>query len=224
MNSKIVTLSFKNLFALHVGIKDYVNIATPDTSPLMIACQTNCSKCINCLLNHNADVNLVTSNQVTILHFVAEFCGPDVLDRIMERFELSRLPNFTDLNDERIFEMINPLHLAISSSNMNMIKYFIEKQLFTVDSFQAIGRGNAIHNLAIESKLLISALGFALSIGASRSIIDYLIQSGARLDLYSDLVVPPVFCGNYNYNFYTHYVHSPIVNQNFCFFFKFSVI
>ena len=185
----------------------------------MIACQTNCSKCINCLLNHNADVNLVTSNQVTILHFVAEFCGPDVLDRIMERFELSRLPNFTDLNDERIFEMINPLHLAISSSNMNMIKYFIEKQLFAVDSFQAIGRGNAIHNLAIESKLLISALGFALSIGASRSIIDYLIQSGARLDLYSDLVVPPLFCGNYN--FYTHimFIYQLLIKIVFFFFF-----
>lgn len=165
-----------------------------NTNPLMISCQTNCLDCIKFLLNNGANVNLITTDQVTVLHFIAEFCDCEVLKLIMNHgFDLTKIPTFTDLNDKRILEMKNPVHLAISSSNFNILKYFIEEQLFSVNSLQII-EDFTISNLRINSKLFYSTLAFALSIRSNKKLIDYLVLSGAALDFYSDLIVPPVFC------------------------------
>ena len=159
----------------------------------MIACQTGCMECIRCLMTGGADVNARTSDHVTVLHFIAEFCGIQALELIVNDFALNRLPSFTDLNDETIYEIKNPLHLAISASNFELVKYFVEKQLFSVNSFQVI-EGVSIANLRPDSRVVYSALAFALSNGSNRTLIEYLVKAGASLELHSDSIVPPVFC------------------------------
>ena len=173
---------------------DYVNLAANDgTTPLMIACQTGCVDCIRCLLRGGADVNARTTDQVTVLHFVAEFCGIEALELIASDFALSRLPSFTDLSDPTILMMKNPLHLAISASNVDLVKHFVDRRLFSVNSFQVI-EGISIANLKADSGLFYSALAFALSNGSNRTLIEYLVQSGGSLELHSDSIVAPVFC------------------------------
>lgn len=184
---------------------EYVNLAATDgTTPLMIACQTGCLDCIRHLLRAGANVNARTSDQVTVLHFVAEFCGIEALELIVDDFALSGLPSFTDLSDPTILVMKNPLHLAISASNVELVKHFVDRRMFSANSFQVI-EGISIANLKADSGLFYSALAFALSSGSSRSLIEYLVQSGGSLEMHSASIVPPVFCIFSSFNSITRY-------------------
>lgn len=187
-------IEFLKFEDVHSSVESYVNMPANDgTTNLMIACQTNCSNCIRRLLSAGADVNARTSDHVTVLHFVAEFCGTDELELIARDFDLNRLPSFTDLNDRTMLEMKNPLHLAISASNFDLVKHFVDRRLFSVNSLQVI-EGVSIANLQADYGLVYSALAFALCAGSNRSLIEYLVQAGASLELCSDSIVPPVLC------------------------------
>ena len=170
----------------------------------MIACQTNCLDCIDVLMKNGSNVNAITTDQITVLHFIAEFCGLEVLELIAGEFDLGNIPNFLDLNDRRINEMKNPLHLAISSSNLDIIKYLIENNLFSVNSLQLIEE-RTIANLRRDANIYYTPLGFAFSIGSRRDLIDYLIKSGSSLELQTNSIIPAAFCVFSTYNSISKY-------------------
>lgn len=167
------------------------------TSPLMIACQINSIECIKCLVDNGADCNLMTSDFIGILHFCAEFCDLEVIELLINKSNLDfkRYPDFTNLDDRLMLEMKNPLHLAISASNIEMIKYFIENEIFSPNSMMPIQNDNKIYYAKSNTnELFYSALGFALSIGSDQNLIDYLLSSGGSLDLFSDRILHPILC------------------------------